>query len=218
MKTCPAPTNNDRWDIVRSSKRGKAKQLRGKSRAQQAAWGKWKPHNKFGVLAEDSDSSTNSEDDDSVPTSQATNIPRGTHSSAGPKDDDSVPTLPATSIPRGTANSASSEEVNPVPTLPAASIPRGTRDHNKHKEAQDPEDVPGRTNNQVGDTSTPKESKEDPVSDADSAVHSGEEESHNLPFWACPLCKKPLEDLTTTLKQHIEDDHTLTNPRASDPS
>ena len=51
------------------------------------------------------------------------------------------------------------------------------------------------------------------MSDVDSAIHSGEEEPRNIPFWACPLCKEPLEDLTSALKQHVEDDHTLTNPR-----
>ena len=76
MDTGSTPNDVDRWDIVRGPRRSKTKQLRGKSRAMQAAWSKWEPRNRFEVLAEDSDSSPSSEDDDPAPTVTAASIPR----------------------------------------------------------------------------------------------------------------------------------------------
>ena len=89
-------------------------------------------------------------------------------------------------------------------------MPRDDMDHNEHKEAQDhsQEEVIG----------TLKKTEEGPVSEVDSAVHSGEEEPHNPPFWACPLCNKPLEDLAAAVVQHLKDHHTLPNPQPPTPS
>ena len=70
MKTSPVTTNEECWDIVRSSKRGKPNQLREKSKARREDRSRsfnWMPYNRFGVLAikseEDSDSADSSGDE-----------------------------------------------------------------------------------------------------------------------------------------------------------
>ena len=76
MKTCPTPDETERWDTATGPRRSKAKQLRSKSRALQAAW---KSNNRFGILAEDSDGHSDSEDNDPATTTPALAVPATTN-------------------------------------------------------------------------------------------------------------------------------------------
>ena len=72
---------------------------------------------------------------------------------------------------------------------------------------------PGMDSSLGEDAITPRVAKMDPTSDADSAIHSGEDEPSEPQPWACPFCDIPLEDQTATIMQHLRDNHTLTTPQ-----
>ena len=128
------------------------KQRRSESDAEQRAWSAWKTSNRFGILAEDSDISYDTEDDTPDPASASTPTSSPPSSPSGLRV--MVPTTP-TSIHQESGNS----------TLCSR-------------------DTPGMDSSLGEDAITPRVAKMDPTSDADSAIHSGEDEPREPQPWA----------------------------------
>ena len=170
--------------------RAKGPKRRSKAKRPQMAWDNWKPHNKFGLLAGDSDDSSDdlsdSEENVSTTTSPAGNV---SNSNGNHGERETAQVSKSAGNPQEMANPSQHQ---PTPTA-RPYLPQP-------------------------DPATPvKVTVQDPESEVDSAIHSGEEEPGNPSLQTCPLCNDSLEDLSTSILQHIRDHHTLTTPQPPPP-
>ena len=179
------PDTAKEGNIAAGPNEGKARKSEKKARST------WRFNNRFEVLAEDSDDSS---DDHS--NSEKTNSAPANPTSSSPASDNNAPVDPTTADPATTypapTTPAPSDEATTAtaPAAPADSTPRDARDHDEHEKAQDQEQEDN--------------AKETNESDGDSAIDSEGEDPHNPPVRACPLCNETLEDRATAVLQHVK--------------